>query len=44
MSGRLVAAHGRAALMVDDHNAAALAVYERLGYRRLPVAATEVAA
>ncbi|MEU4330671.1 GNAT family N-acetyltransferase [Nonomuraea dietziae] len=44
LSGRLVAAHGRAALMVDDHNAAALAVYERLGYRRLPVAATEVAA
>ncbi|WP_344577782.1 GNAT family N-acetyltransferase [Nonomuraea roseoviolacea] len=39
---RLVAAHGRAALMVDDDNPAAIGVYERLGYRRMRVLATHV--
>ncbi|NRQ40791.1 GNAT family N-acetyltransferase, partial [Nonomuraea sp. NN258] len=29
-----VAEYGRAALMVDDHNEAAVAVYQRLGYTR----------
>ncbi|TDD42475.1 GNAT family N-acetyltransferase, partial [Nonomuraea terrae] len=42
VSAQLVAAHGRAALMVDDDNAAALAVYERIGYRRRPVMAAHV--
>ncbi|MEU0570986.1 GNAT family N-acetyltransferase [Nonomuraea sp. NPDC005983] len=42
VSGELVAAHGRAALMVDDDNAAAIAVYERIGYRRRPVLACRV--
>ncbi|PZG17116.1 GNAT family N-acetyltransferase [Nonomuraea aridisoli] len=42
VSAQLVAAHGRAALMVDDDNAAALRVYERIGYRRLPVMAAHV--
>ncbi|GAA2368078.1 hypothetical protein [Nonomuraea africana] len=42
-SGRWVAAHGRAGLMVDDHDAAAPAVQERLGQRRLPVVVTGVA-
>ncbi|MBN6054916.1 GNAT family N-acetyltransferase, partial [Nonomuraea sp. RK-328] len=40
LSERLVAAHGRAALMVDDDNPAAIGVYERLGYRRTRVLAT----
>ncbi|WP_221762321.1 GNAT family N-acetyltransferase [Nonomuraea sp. WAC 01424] len=44
MSSQLVAAHGRAALMVDDVNTAAIKVYERIGYRRLPVLACHVAA
>lgn len=43
LSGRLVAAHGRAALMVDDHNEAALRLYAALGYRRRPVAVSAVA-
>ncbi|MEV0584648.1 GNAT family N-acetyltransferase [Nonomuraea sp. NPDC050310] len=34
LAGELVAEHGRAALMVDDENAAALAVYARLGFSR----------
>ncbi|MEV4800100.1 GNAT family N-acetyltransferase [Nonomuraea sp. NPDC049421] len=38
----LVAAHGRATLMVDDDNAAAIAVYERLGYGRRRVMAARV--
>ncbi|NUW38580.1 GNAT family N-acetyltransferase [Nonomuraea rhodomycinica] len=42
VSERLVAAHGRAALMVDDDNPAAIGVYERLGYRRMRVLATHV--
>ncbi|MFD1932410.1 MULTISPECIES: GNAT family N-acetyltransferase [Nonomuraea] len=42
VSGRLVAAHGRAALMVDDDNAAALGLYSALGYRRRPVAVAAV--
>ncbi|MFE3454065.1 GNAT family N-acetyltransferase [Nonomuraea sp. NPDC059194] len=44
LSGRLVAAHGRAALMVDDGNAAALGLYAALGYRRRPVAVAAVSA
>ncbi|UBU18632.1 GNAT family N-acetyltransferase [Nonomuraea gerenzanensis] len=43
VSRELVAAHGRAALMVDDHNGAAIRVYERIGYRRRRVLATYVA-
>ncbi|MET9344179.1 GNAT family N-acetyltransferase [Nonomuraea sp. NPDC003804] len=42
VSGRLVAAHGRAALMVDDDNVAALRLYAGLGYRRRAVAACVV--
>jgi predicted GNAT family acetyltransferase len=42
VSRELVAAHGRAALMVDDDNPTAIAVYERLGYRRRPVLASYV--
>nr|WP_240973042.1 GNAT family N-acetyltransferase [Nonomuraea sp. FMUSA5-5] len=34
VSRELVASYGRAALMVDDANVAAIGVYERLGYRR----------
>ncbi|WP_327104456.1 GNAT family N-acetyltransferase [Nonomuraea glycinis] len=44
VSRELVAAHGRAALMVDDDNLTAIAVYERLGYRRRPVLASYVIA
>ncbi|SEH01474.1 FR47-like protein [Nonomuraea solani] len=40
VSRELVAAHGRAALMVDDDNAAAITVYERIGYRRRRVMAS----
>ncbi|WP_062436501.1 GNAT family N-acetyltransferase [Herbidospora daliensis] len=36
----LLERHGRVSLMVDDVNAAALAVYRRLGYARRAVAAT----
>ncbi|TQS29491.1 GNAT family N-acetyltransferase [Microbispora sp. KK1-11] len=36
----LLAEHGRAALMVDDWNRAAVVVYERLGFARRRVAAT----
>lgn len=43
VSAELVATYGRAALMVDDANAAALTVYERIGYRRLPVMAAGLA-
>ncbi|GAA1617069.1 hypothetical protein GCM10009733_011760 [Nonomuraea maheshkhaliensis] len=43
LSLELVAAYGRAALMVDDVNAAAIGVYERIGYRRRPVMAAHVA-
>ncbi|MGP3931954.1 GNAT family N-acetyltransferase [Nonomuraea sp. KM88] len=39
VSRELVAVYGRAALMVDDDNPAAIRVYERLGYRRRRVAA-----
>ncbi|SDI31897.1 GNAT family N-acetyltransferase [Nonomuraea jiangxiensis] len=42
VSAELVAAYGRAALMVDDDNAPALALYGRLGYRRRRVVATHV--
>ncbi|MDR8414818.1 GNAT family N-acetyltransferase [Nonomuraea sp. 3-1Str] len=42
VTARLVAAHGRAALMVDDDNQAAIGVYGRLGYRRTRVLATHV--
>ncbi|GAA3595941.1 hypothetical protein GCM10022419_094030 [Nonomuraea rosea] len=34
VSGELVQQYGRAALMVNDDNAAAIALYERIGYRR----------
>ncbi|MEU7860816.1 GNAT family N-acetyltransferase [Nonomuraea sp. NPDC049141] len=40
VSGELVAARGRAALMVDDGNLAAIRVYERIGYRRRAVMAS----
>ncbi|MFG3437468.1 GNAT family N-acetyltransferase [Nonomuraea sp. NPDC047897] len=43
VSHELVADHGRAALMVDDDNPAAVKVYERLGYRRRRVLAAHVA-
>ncbi|MEU8363594.1 GNAT family N-acetyltransferase [Nonomuraea sp. NPDC048882] len=43
VSRELVVAYGRAALMVDDVNAAAIGVYERIGYRRRPVMAAQVA-
>ncbi|ADB29442.1 GCN5-related N-acetyltransferase [Kribbella flavida DSM 17836] len=39
VTAELVKQHGRAALMVDAENAAAIAVYQRLGYRYRPVAA-----
>nr|WP_196792039.1 GNAT family N-acetyltransferase [Motilibacter deserti] len=39
---RLVRRHGAAALMVDDDNAAALAIYARLGLRLRPVAGLSV--
>ncbi|GAA3164768.1 GNAT family N-acetyltransferase [Nonomuraea salmonea] len=42
MTRELVAAHGRATLMVDDDNDAAIAVYERLGYGRRRVMAARV--
>ncbi|WP_344892954.1 GNAT family N-acetyltransferase, partial [Nonomuraea antimicrobica] len=42
VSRELVAVHGRAALMVDDSNGAAIGVYERLGYRRRRVLACGV--
>ncbi|MFI7442916.1 GNAT family N-acetyltransferase [Nonomuraea indica] len=44
VSRELVAEHGRAALMVDDDNPAAIGVYERLGYRRRRVLAVHVTA
>ncbi|MCF6476903.1 GNAT family N-acetyltransferase [Nonomuraea sp. MG754425] len=44
VSRELVAAHGRAALMVDDSNPVAIGVYERIGYRRRPVLACRVIA
>jgi hypothetical protein len=43
VSRELVEACGRAALMVDDDNAAAITVYERIGYRRRRVLASHVA-
>ncbi|MEV0238181.1 GNAT family N-acetyltransferase [Nonomuraea sp. NPDC050786] len=43
VSRELLAGYGRAALMVDDDNAAAIAVYERIGYRRRRVLAARVA-
>ncbi|MEV4177228.1 GNAT family N-acetyltransferase [Nonomuraea sp. NPDC049709] len=42
LSWELVAGHGRAALMVDDGNAAAIGVYERIGYRRRRLLASYV--
>ncbi|MET7335699.1 GNAT family N-acetyltransferase [Nonomuraea sp. NPDC005650] len=42
-SRELLAGHGRAALMVDDANVAAVTVYERIGYRRRRVLAARVA-
>ncbi|MFC4012133.1 GNAT family N-acetyltransferase [Nonomuraea purpurea] len=39
-SRELMRSHGRAALMVDDDNRAAIGVYERIGYRRVRVMAT----
>ncbi|RJL35306.1 GNAT family N-acetyltransferase [Bailinhaonella thermotolerans] len=39
----LVAAHGRAALLVDDDNPRAIALYARLGLSRHPVAAAKLA-
>ncbi|KAB8189065.1 GNAT family N-acetyltransferase [Nonomuraea phyllanthi] len=44
VTGELLAAYGRAALMVDDENAAAITVYERIGYRRRLVMASHVTA
>ncbi|MGN9845813.1 GNAT family N-acetyltransferase [Nonomuraea sp. H19] len=44
VSRELLRAYGRAALMVDDDNAAAITVYERIGYRRRPVMASRVCA
>ncbi|MEU7886719.1 GNAT family N-acetyltransferase [Microbispora bryophytorum] len=40
VASALLAEHGRAALMVDDSNRAAVVVYERLGFARRRVAAT----
>ncbi|GAA4099991.1 GNAT family N-acetyltransferase [Nonomuraea soli] len=42
MAARLAEEYGRAALMVDDRNAAALRVYERIGFVRRRVAAAWV--
>lgn len=42
VSAQLVARYGRAALMVDDDNTAAIKVYERIGYRRRLVLACRV--
>ncbi|MGI5271858.1 GNAT family N-acetyltransferase [Nonomuraea sp. CA-218870] len=42
VSAELVASYGRAALMVDDDNAAAIAVYRRIGYRLRPVLVSSV--
>ncbi|GAA2208221.1 hypothetical protein GCM10009850_036790 [Nonomuraea monospora] len=42
VSRELVAGRGRAALMVDDGNGAAIRVYERIGYRRRRVLAAYV--
>ncbi|MEV0617494.1 GNAT family N-acetyltransferase [Nonomuraea sp. NPDC050404] len=42
VSAELVAAYGRAALMVDDDNPAAIGVYERIGYRRRRLLACHV--
>ncbi|TQS17225.1 GNAT family N-acetyltransferase [Microbispora hainanensis] len=39
VAAALIAEHGRAALMVDDWNRAAIVVYERLGFARRRVAA-----
>ncbi|MFG1613331.1 GNAT family N-acetyltransferase [Nonomuraea wenchangensis] len=44
VSGRLVDTYGRAALMVDDDNPAAIRVYERIGYRRRQVRTSYVTA
>ncbi|QYC41923.1 FR47-like protein [Nonomuraea coxensis DSM 45129] len=44
VSGRLIDTYGRAALMVDDDNPAAIRVYERIGYRRRPVMTSRVTA
>ncbi|MEV4108314.1 GNAT family N-acetyltransferase [Nonomuraea sp. NPDC049695] len=44
VSRELLAGYGRAALMVDDGNAAAITVYERVGYRRRRVLASRVTA
>ncbi|WP_433508741.1 GNAT family N-acetyltransferase [Nonomuraea sp. CA-143628] len=43
VSGEMVAARGRAALMVDEDNRAAIGVYERIGYRHRPLMASRVA-
>ncbi|GAA3262216.1 GNAT family N-acetyltransferase [Nonomuraea helvata] len=42
VSRELLTGYGRAALMVDDDNAAAITVYERIGYRRRRVLASRV--
>ncbi|MER7504943.1 GNAT family N-acetyltransferase [Nonomuraea pusilla] len=42
VAARLVAEHGRVALMVDDDNPVAVAVYERIGFRRRRVLAAYV--
>ncbi|MEU6728795.1 GNAT family N-acetyltransferase [Nonomuraea wenchangensis] len=44
VSGRLIDSYGRAALMVDDDNPAAIRVYERIGYRRRQVMTSYVTA